>query len=175
MKSRTAEFMDLLDGVPGGFGGVGAAGRGRPAEGPVGELVDGPARLLLEPVVMTTLRTAITQARPAARLKRNIMFEVALAGRSAADRAGAGGVPDLGQVPEFDSRVVALGLEPWSQSWVLKEWSSTIRSGPGPGIRRRQVPYPPGGPSPGSRVKLNPGPSLAAADPRVLSRFLRLA
>jgi hypothetical protein len=166
---------DSSDRVPSGFGDVVASRWGSPPEGAVGELLDVPAGLLLEPVVMSALRTAITQARPPARLKRNIMFEVALAGRSAADRAGAGGVPDLGQVPEFDSRVVALGLEPWSQSWVLKEWSSTIRSGPGPGIRRRQVPYPPGGPSPGSRVKLNPGPSLAAADPRVLSRFLRLA
>src|SRR5689334_19419543 len=103
---------DGSDRVPGGFGDVVASRWGSPSEGPVRQLVHLPARLLLEPVVMTTLWAAITQARPAARLKRNIMFEVALAGRSAADRAGAVGVPDLGQVPKLDARVMAPSLEP---------------------------------------------------------------
>ena len=40
------------------------------------------------------------------------MLEVALAGRPAADGAGAGGVPDLEQVLESDAGVVALGLVP---------------------------------------------------------------
>jgi len=44
------------DGVPGGFGGVGAPGRGGPPEGAVGELVDRPVRVLLEPVVVAALR-----------------------------------------------------------------------------------------------------------------------
>jgi hypothetical protein len=38
------------------------------------------------------------------------MFEIAPRGGSAAARPGAGGVPELGQVPEQDPGVVALGL-----------------------------------------------------------------
>src|SRR6202012_1871979 len=45
-KSSTAGFVDSLDWVAGGFGGVAASGWGGPAEGPVGQLVDLPARLL---------------------------------------------------------------------------------------------------------------------------------
>jgi hypothetical protein len=41
-----------LDGVAGGFGGVGAPGWGGPSEGAVGELVDCPFRVLLEAVVV---------------------------------------------------------------------------------------------------------------------------
>jgi len=37
---------------------------------------------------------------------------VGLAGGSPADGAGAGGVPDLGQVPQPDARVVAAGQVP---------------------------------------------------------------
>ena len=48
-----------LDGVPGGFGGVGAPGRGGPPEGAVGELVDRPFRVLLEPVVVAAFGTGI--------------------------------------------------------------------------------------------------------------------
>jgi len=48
-----------LDGVPGGFGVVGAPGWGGPAERPVGQLVDLPAGLLLEPVVVSALRTVL--------------------------------------------------------------------------------------------------------------------
>src|SRR6478609_592662 len=101
-----------LDGVAGGFGVVAASGRGGPAEGSVGELVDGPSGLLLEPVVMTTLRTPVAQAGPSARLVRRVVLEVALGGGPPADGAGAGGVPDLGQVPERDPGVVAPGLVP---------------------------------------------------------------
>ena len=59
---------------------------------------------------MTTLRAAITQARPAARFVGGVVLEVSLGGGPAADRAGAGGVPDLGQVPELDPGVVAFGF-----------------------------------------------------------------
>src|SRR5207245_5113703 len=45
-----------LDRIPGGFGVVAAPGWGGPAERPVGELVDGPAGLLLEPMVVPALR-----------------------------------------------------------------------------------------------------------------------
>src|SRR6185312_15717100 len=64
-----------LDGVPGRFGVVAASGWGGPAEGAVGELVDGPAGLLLEPVVMTALRAAVAQASPAACLVRRVVLE----------------------------------------------------------------------------------------------------
>jgi hypothetical protein len=40
------------------------------------------------------------------------MFEVALLGWPAAGRSGTGSVPDLGQVPELDPRVMTAGLEP---------------------------------------------------------------
>ena len=46
-----------LDWVPGGFGGVGPSRRGGPAEGAVGELIHLPLRVLLEPVVVTALRS----------------------------------------------------------------------------------------------------------------------
>ena len=105
---RGADIHDdaiLADGgleiISGGFRGAG------PSRG-----CDCPARLLLEPVVMPALRAAVTQARPSARLVRGVVLEVALGGGSPADRAGAGGVPDLGQVPQPDPGVVAPGLVP---------------------------------------------------------------
>src|SRR2546430_7191015 len=85
-----------LDGVAGRFRVVAAPGRGGPAEGAVGELLDLPPGLLLQPMVMPALRTAITQARPSARLVRGVVLEVALAGGPAAYRAGTRGVPHLG-------------------------------------------------------------------------------
>ena len=39
------------------------------------------------------------------------MFEVALLGRPPAGRPGAGRVPDPGQVPERDPRIMTPGLE----------------------------------------------------------------
>src|SRR5206468_9071591 len=59
-----------LNRVAGGFGVVAAPGRRGPPEGAVGELIDAPPRLLLEPVVMPALRARVTQARPPARLIR---------------------------------------------------------------------------------------------------------
>src|SRR5215475_13098873 len=102
----------MLDGIPGGFGVVAAPGRCGPPEGPVGELVDGPAGLLLEPVVMTAFRAAVTQAGPAACLVRGVVLEVAGPGGSPAHRAGAGRVPDLGQVPQPDPGVMTARLIP---------------------------------------------------------------
>src|SRR3954447_5955514 len=101
-----------LDRVAGGFGGVVPPGGSRPAEGPVGKLVCFPPGLLLEPMIMPALWTGIAKARPATRLIRDVVLEVAARGRPAADRAGAGGMPDLRQVPELDPGVVARGLEP---------------------------------------------------------------
>src|SRR6266702_4386007 len=100
------------DGVAGGFGVVAAPGPGGPAEGAIGELVDLPPGLLLEPVIMPALRTPVAQTGPAARLVRDVVFEIALAGGPSADRASARGVPDLGQVPELDPGVVAPGFVP---------------------------------------------------------------
>src|SRR6185437_10665816 len=101
-----------LDGVPGGFGVVAASGRGGPAEGSVGELIDRPARLLLEAMVMPTFRTPVAQAGPSARLVRHVVLVVTLGGGPSAHRASAGGVPDLRQVPEPGPGVVAPGLVP---------------------------------------------------------------
>jgi hypothetical protein len=75
-------------------------------------LLDVPPGLLLESVIMTTLWAAITQARPATRLIRDIMFEVTLARWPPTHRAGASRVPDLGQVPQLDPGIVAFGGEP---------------------------------------------------------------
>src|SRR5690242_2722277 len=163
------------DGVPGGFGGVVASGWGGPAEGSVGELLDVPPGLLLEPVIMTTLWAAITQARPATRLVRDIMFEVTLASWPAADRTDAGGVPDLGQVPQLDSGVAALGLEPVAAVLGAEgvELDDEVGSGaggaqpPGPGSSRRPVPLfegeaePGPVPAPGFRAGLRLGPGAA--------------
>ena len=101
-----------LDGVAGWFGGVLAAGWADPLEGAVGELIDLPPGVLLEPVVVPTLGTAIAQAAPSTGLVWDVMFEISLSGGPTADRPGASGVPDLGQVAELDPGVVALGLIP---------------------------------------------------------------
>jgi hypothetical protein len=98
------------DGVAGGFGGVLAVGWGGPPEGGVGELIGRPPWVLLEAVVVAALRAAITQAAPAAGLVRDVMFEITIASRPPADRAGAGSVPDLGQVPEPDPGIMTPGL-----------------------------------------------------------------
>ena len=60
----THNMCDLAshDGVPGGFGGVLAAGGGGSAEGSRGDLLDFPARVLLEPVVVTALCGALDYA-----------------------------------------------------------------------------------------------------------------
>src|SRR5215813_476664 len=100
------------DGVSGGFGGVGAAGRGGPAEGAVGKLIDLPPGVLLEPMVVSTLRAGVAAAGPSACFVRGVVLEVALGGGTAADRAGAGGVPYLDQVLEPDPGIVAPGLIP---------------------------------------------------------------
>ena len=68
--------------------------------------------VLLEPMITPTLWTAVAQARPSARFIRGVVLEVTLCGWSAAARSGASRVPDLGQVPELDPGIMALGLEP---------------------------------------------------------------
>ena len=61
---------------------------------------------------MTALRAGVAETRPAARLIRRVVLDVALGGGPPADGAGAGGVPDLGQVPQLDPGIMALGFEP---------------------------------------------------------------
>ena len=113
---------------------------------------------------MPALRAAITQARPAARLVRDVVLEIALAGGPAADRAGTGGVPDLGQVPQPDSGVVARGLRTGGRSPRCRG-SAAPRSGPArvrgcAAARSRTRPAAPPAPS---GVKLNPGPGPSRA------------
>src|SRR5690348_8368000 len=98
--------------VPGRFGGVLPPGRRGPADSPVGKLVDRPARVLLETMITPTLRAAVAQARPPARLVRRVVVEVALGGGPAAARSDARHVPDPGQVPELDPGIMALSLQP---------------------------------------------------------------
>ena len=100
------------DGIAGGFGGVAAAGWRGPAEGTVRKLVDGPFRVLLEPVVVPALRPAITHAGSSTGFVWRVVLEVALGRGPAADRAGAGRVADLGQVPQLDPGVVAAAFVP---------------------------------------------------------------
>src|SRR6185437_5524007 len=59
---------------------------------------------------MTALRSGITQARPAACLVRGVVLEIAGPGGPPADGAGAGGVPDLRQVPQLHPGIMAPGL-----------------------------------------------------------------
>ena len=115
-----------------------------------------PLGVLLEPMVMTALRAGVAEARPAARFVRRVVLEVGLGGGPTADRAGAGGVPDLGQVPELDPGIMTLASNRWSHGSVVIGSTVMIRSGPGPGVRSRQVPYPPGGLSRPAGVKENP-------------------
>src|SRR2546430_16039458 len=112
MNSPRRERPRELDRVAGWFGVVGASGRGGPPEGPVGELVHRPLRVLLEPVVVPTLRAAIAQARPPACLIRGAVLKVTLGGGPPADGAGARGAPDLGQAPEPGPGVVGTGFVP---------------------------------------------------------------
>jgi hypothetical protein len=108
---------------------------------------------------MPTLRTAITQARPAACLVRDVVLPVRLSGRPPAARPGAGGVPDLGQVPELDPGVIAPGLEPVIA--VLRgdgiEFDDQVRAGP----RGAQPPaaVSAGRPVPAGRGEPEPGPA----------------
>jgi hypothetical protein len=65
---------------------------------------------LLEPVVEAAFRVAIAQAGPAACFVGGVVLEVGAGGWSAAAGPGAGGVPDLSQVPEHDSGIVTVGF-----------------------------------------------------------------
>src|SRR5689334_13412456 len=61
---------------------------------------------------MTALRAGVAKTRPAARFICRVVLDVALGGGPPADGAGAGRVPDLGQVPELDPGIMPAGFEP---------------------------------------------------------------
>src|SRR5439155_247235 len=63
-------------------------------------------------MVMPALRARVAQTGPAARFVRGVALVVALGGGPPADRAGAGRVPDLGQVPQLDPGIMTFGFEP---------------------------------------------------------------
>jgi len=55
---------------------------------------------------------AVAHTGPAVCLVGDVVLEVAVAGWSPAGRGDTDGVPDLGQVPQLDPRVMTAGLEP---------------------------------------------------------------
>lgn len=61
---------------------------------------------------MPALRPAIAHTRSATSVKRYVVFEIALAGGTPAGRTSAGSVPDLGQVPQQDARIMTCRLMP---------------------------------------------------------------
>jgi hypothetical protein len=147
---------DASDWIAGGFGGVGSPRRSGPPEGTVGELVDRPFRVLFEAVVVAAFGPGVAAAGPAACLVGGVVLHVALDGGPPADRAGAGGVPYLDQVLERDPGVVAAGLVPVVAGVGGQRFQGDDQVRPGSGVRSRQVPWPPGGPSRLAGVNVNP-------------------
>ena len=131
---------------------------------------------------MPAFRARVTKTRPAARFVGDVVLEVALARGPAADRAGAGGVPDLGQVPEPDPGLVAGGPEPvitglGAEGIELDDQVRPVPGGaqpPGPVPARRPLP-PRGGETEPRRPVSVPGPagpSLAPPGPPRFPSFL---
>ena len=85
--------------------------------------------------------------------------------RASAGRGGAGGVPDLGQVPQRAARVMPGRLEPviTGSRWRSGPARHARSRCPGTPVASRQDPYPPGGPARPPRAKANPGPSRLVA------------
>src|ERR1700722_7681058 len=96
--------------VPGRLGDVLPSRRRGPPHVSAGELFGVPPRVLFHPVVGPALRPAVTQARPATGLIRNVVLEVTSISRTPAAGSGAGRVPDLGQVPEHHPGIMAPGF-----------------------------------------------------------------
>jgi len=130
-----------LNGVAGGFGDVLPSRGCGPPDLAAGQLLGRPPRVLLEPVVEPAFGVPVAHTGSAARLVRDVVLEIAVRGRPAAARPGARGVPDLGQVPQQDPGIMALGLMP-----VI-----TFPGGDRPDLQE-QVPLPrdPGGEPPGA-------------------------
>src|SRR5690349_12736415 len=62
-------------------------------------------------MVMAAFGAGVAETGAAACFVRDVVLVVALGGGAPADGAGAGGVPDLGQVPEPGPGIVTFGLE----------------------------------------------------------------
>ena len=77
-------------------GGAGAGRGARRVDFAAGQLLGGPPRVLLEPVVEPAFGVPVAHAGSAAGLVRDVVLEVAGHGWSAAAGPGACGVPDLG-------------------------------------------------------------------------------
>ena len=70
-------------------------------------------------------------------------------------------MPDLGQVPQLDPGIMALGLVPVVARIGGERVKRDQQVGcPGVPVASRQAPYPPCGPGWSEAVKANPGPSL---------------
>jgi hypothetical protein len=89
------------------------------------------------------------------------MFEISLSRGSATSGSGTGCVPDLGQVPQLDARVVALGLVAMITLVDGDRIERDDQVRPSPRARSRQLPYPPGGPCWPEAVQENPGPGVS--------------
>src|SRR5579859_214413 len=94
-----------LDGIAGWLGHVLPSRRGGPPHLSAGKLLRVPPRVLFHPVVGPALRPAVTQARSATGLIRNVMLEIASGRGPPAPRSGAGASPrDHGPGPATGDR-----------------------------------------------------------------------
>src|SRR5262249_50369763 len=91
------------------------------------------------------------------RLVGRVVLEVGLGGGPAADGAGAGGVPDLGQVPEPHPGVVAGGLEPVVAGVSDRGFQGDDQVRPGSGGAQPPGAVAAGRPVPAAGVKQTPG------------------
>jgi hypothetical protein len=96
--------------------------------------------VLLEPVIMSALRADITEAASSARFVWRVVLEVASDGGSPADRAGTGGMPDLGQMLQLDARIVAAAFKPVVAVLGGQRVEGDQQVRPVPGVCSRQVP-----------------------------------
>ena len=120
---------------------------------------------------MPALRAAVAQAGPPARLVRRVVLEVALAGGPPADGAGAGGVPDLGQVPEPDPGIVAPGFVPVLAVVGVQGVDRDDQVRPAAGDAQPPGAVSAGRPVPAGRGEAEPGPAGGGPGP---ARFLWL-
>jgi hypothetical protein len=100
------------DGVPSRFGDELASGGHGPADLAAGEVLSVPSGVLFHPVAVPALGVAVAQAGPSPGFVRDVVLEIAVGGGAPAAGAGAGRVPDLGEVPERDAGIMTVGLVP---------------------------------------------------------------
>ena len=105
-------YSPRSDGVPGRLGDVLPPRRGGPPDLAGGKLLGVPARVLLEPGGHGGTSGCRCTGRSGRPLRTGCCARNPSSSRAPAARPGARGVPDLGQVPEQDPGIVALGLVP---------------------------------------------------------------